>query len=953
LILGERDKRNHPWSRFFAWISVGGPILVLCGAASGALGAILGVYLVFSANLPQIPDLRAYRPKTVSNFFAEDETVIGVFYNEKRFPISLSSMPDNVINAFLAAEDARFFSHPGVDWSGVFRALVKNIEFGNFSQGGSTITQQVTRNFLLTKEKKISRKIREAILAYRIEKTLSKKEILELYLNEIYLGGGAYGVEAAARTYFGKSSSELTIAEAAMLAGLVSNPSRFDPKRNPEGALKRREFVLGRMLHNGFITEEEHQQAMSEKPRFRESLPNPYERVPYFTEAVRQYIVGKYGENHLYNEGLQVWTTCDVRLQQQASEALLKGALAWEKRQGRSAGLLRRLKTSEAREFLKGADKDSFNVGDVVQALVVSNNEPKKGKKKTERDLQDCTLVLPGDARLQMQLESAIRYRPNDLVELQITNVEGTRLSLEHRALPPVGGAVVCIENNTGYVRALVGGLDFERSSFNRATQAMRQPGSAFKPFVYTAALEWSQYSPHTLIIDEPIAVEIDPRGPEWIPMNSDGSFVGPIPFSDALARSRNVVAVKVLMDVGMDAAIQMARNMGIKSPLSRNLSLALGASEVTPLELTSAYTVFPNMGVRVQPVLVKKVVDRFGNVLEDNTMEPVDIAAAATAPDIQPATSRIQRSDIRGEDRKLISGGNTGLVEEMRSLAAENRSPISNSGIEGLLSGSRRPRPPFSRSAPYAALSPQSAYLMLSVLRKACVSGTAASVSRLRRNDLAGKTGTTDECSDAWFIGFNPKYSTGVWIGHDTKVSLGRREYGGTTALPVWMDFMKGVLAQEPQGAYPPPPGIVFPPGASPSSRGGVNALLEAEPDVWARPDLKEVSPIDTRAVLASGISHSGYMQPLRLGFGSAIYPGMIRVLSPTGQTIGHAFYPPDQKGKLTVYKDNYGAGEGSEEEDSENEGHSPEWFVSRAGRFLRDLRKYVPPILQEGWFQ
>jgi len=926
--------------------------LCLCALAAGTVGALLGTYLLFSADLPRIPDLRAYRPKTVSHFYAEDGTVIGVFYREKRFPIPLSSMPAHVVNAFLAAEDARFFSHAGLDWPGVFRALVKNIELGNFSQGGSTITQQVTRNFLLTKEKKISRKIREAILALRIEKTLTKQEILELYLNEIFLGGGAYGIEAAAGTYFGKTTSELTIAEAAMLAGLVSNPSRFDPKRNLEGALKRREFVLGRMQHNGFINGKEYQQAMMDTPVFRESLTNPYDKAPYFTEAARQYIAARYGENRLYNEGLQVWTTCDLGLQQKASESLLKGAQAWEKRQARPTGLVRRLKNTEVREFLKSASKDSYNIGDTVHALVVANNVPKKGKKKSDRDLQDCTLALPGDLRLRMQLESNVRYRPNDLVELQVSKVEGSRLTLEHRALPPVDGAVVCIENNTGYVRALVGGLDFKRSSFNRATQAMRQPGSSFKPFIYAAALERSQYSPQTLIIDEPIAVEIDPREPQWIPMNSDGAFVGAIPFSDALAHSRNVVAVKVLMDVGMDTAIRTARDMGIRSPLSRNLPLALGASEVTPLELTSAYTVFPNMGVRVQPVLVKKVVDRFGNVLEDNTMQPVDIAAVANAPVGRQAAWHIQPRNIVRETSKAGSSMKTGLVEEMRFLATDHGASFANAGIEGLLSGSRMPKPLFSRPAPYAALSPQSAYLMLSILSKVCVSGTAASVSRLRRTDLAGKTGTTDDCSDAWFIGFNPKYCTGVWIGHDTKVTLGRREYGGTAALPIWMDFMKEVLAHEAQGTYPPPQGIVFPYGAAPSDRGNLNALLDAEPDPLAHPDLKEVSPIDVRAAPASATARPGYMQPLQIGFSSAIYPGMIRVLSPNGDTIGHAFYPPDQKGKLTVFKDNYASGEGPEE-DAEGESSPPEWFVSRAERFLRDLPKYVPPILQEGWFR
>ena len=374
--------------RFLSWITAGFPILLLIAVLCGVFGAGLGTYLVFSAELPKIPDLRGYRPKTVSTFYAEDGTVIGLFYKEKRFPVKLDSLPPRVTNAFLAAEDARFFSHPGVDLSGVLRALLKNIKSGNFAQGGSTITQQVTRNIILSKEKKLSRKIREAILAFRVEKTFSKEEILELYLNEIYLGKGAYGVEAAGRIYFGKSASELTVAEAGMLAGFVANPSKYSPARNIEICFKRREFVLNSMLRTGFITEDQWKKSTKEEPNFRDNLPTPYQRVPYFTEAVRQYVVAKYGANKLYNEGLRVWTTCDISLQDKAQDALLKGAFSWEKRQGRPSGLVRRLKPAEAREFLKSPTKASYNAGDLVQALVVANNtnEKLKGKQKEKKD---------------------------------------------------------------------------------------------------------------------------------------------------------------------------------------------------------------------------------------------------------------------------------------------------------------------------------------------------------------------------------------------------------------------------------------------------------------------------------------------------------------------------------------------------------------------------------------
>ena len=792
-------------------MTAGFPVLFLIAPLSALFGAGLGAYLIFSADLPKIPDLRAYRPKTVSTFYAEDGTVIGVFYKEKRFPIRLDSLPPHVTNAFLAAEDARFFSHPGVDFSGVARALLKNIKAGNFAQGGSTITQQVTRNIILSKEKKLSRKIREAILAFRVEKTFSKKEILELYLNEIYLGKGSYGVEAAARTYFGKSAPELTIAEAAMLAGFVSNPSKYSPARNIETCLKRREFVLTAMLRSGFITDDQYKQSVKEEPKFRENLPTPYQRVPYFTEAARQYIVAKYGANKLYNEGLRVWTTCDVSLQDKAQECIAERSFQLGEEAGQAGRPRTQTETCGSPRISQEPAKGFLQCGRCragVWSSQIMLHEKRKGKQKEKKDkdkkentLQELTLALAGDLRFRMELHSAIPYRSNDLLEFRVAEVNGGTLRMEHQSLPPVEGAVVSIDNSTGYVRALVGGLDFERSSFNRAVQAMRQPGSAFKPLVYAAALEWADYSPHTLIVDEPIAVVLDPAKPVWIPKNADGQYLGPVTLRQALAQSRNIAAVKLMMDVGPETTIHMARKMGIGSPLDKNLSLSLGTSEVTPLELTSAYTIFPNMGMKIHPVLIKRVEDRFGNILEDNSMEPLDVAAHLKdefhSNSGNPSGNFKKESDI-DQTEAGSPYPNSGLIEEARNLAVKNRSSDLNSGIESLLSTTFPTRWIARRASMERALSPATAYLMLSMLRETCVSGTAASVSRMRRKDLAGKTGTTDDCTDAWFVGFNSKYTTGVWLGHDTKTSLGKREYGGTAALPVWVNFMTEALADE-----------------------------------------------------------------------------------------------------------------------------------------------------------
>ncbi len=897
-------KYLKPLSGIVAWIWVGIPVLVMVGLLSGILGSVLGVYLIFSKDLPNIPDLKAYRPKTVSTFYADDGSVIGVFYKEKRFPVPLASIPPNVTNAFLAAEDARFFSHPGIDLIGISRAIVRNLKSGNFSQGASTITQQVTRNFILTKEKKISRKIREAILSFRLEKSLSKQEILNLYLNEIYLGRGAYGVEAAARTYFGKSAGAMSIAEAAMIAGLVSNPNKYAPPKNLENALRRREFVLNSMLRNNFISEADFQKAMSEAPTFRESFPNPFSRAPYFTEAVRQKIIEKYGSNRLYNEGLQVWTTMNPVRQTAASAALLNGAQAWEKREGRPVGLVKRLKPAEAKEFLNASAPNAINLGDLVQGLVVEAPEHKKRKGKKNQDpvSSEHVVALRGALKFSMNLPTGSSYRINDLLEFQVVEDDSKNVSLKHITSPPVQGALVCIENRTGYVMALVGGLDFDTSSFNRATQAMRQPGSAFKPVVYSAALEWAGYSPNTLVVDEPIAVLIDQREPEWVPANSDGGFIGATNLTNALALSRNVVAIKLLMDVGLETTINAARNMGIKSPLGRNLSLGLGSSEVTPLELTAAYTVFPNMGMRISPVMIKKVVDRFGNVLEDNTQPLIN-----ADQNIDPAPTWM--SSYQGPHNQSVHDPD----EEQDQPDVSKHKPVDKNNLNENQSPGLKLESVLTQSFPSSkgpdvrvmerAISPQTAFLMVQMLSQACVSGTASNVAKLRRNDLAGKTGTTDDCADAWFIGFNPTYTTGVWMGFDSKLSLGKREYGGVAALPVWMDFMGELLKGTSSEQYAAPPGLAYWGKEDERQDGYGRKSGVSGADFDPRLGAKAYCPVDAPHFMYSGDTNS-MQQPWSMGYPQTyMYQGGIRVLSPTGQTIGYASTLRDDRGRSLFY--------------------------------------------------
>jgi penicillin-binding protein 1A len=844
------------------------------------------------------------------------------------------------------------------------------------------------KNFLLTREKKFKRKMKELILAYRLEKSLSKKEILELYLNEIYLGNGAYGVESAARTYFGKISKDLTISEACILASVVPRPNNYAPTKDYEKALERRDSVLTAMLNNGFINKSQYKLAKAEKPKLREKLPNPYERAPYFTEAVRRYIVDKYGEERLYNDGLKVWTTCDLELQKVASRALLKGARAWEKRQKRPRGLVDRDNPEWARKIIEQKPpEDGYKKGDIIQAVVISDNTPKK-KKRSDPDPteRDCVIAMPGNDRIKAKLEGSRAFQPNDIIELRVTESDDDSITLVHNDLPPIQGAVVSIENKTGYVRALVGGLDFKRSHFNRAIQAMRQPGSAFKPFIFAAGFEWANYSPRTVINDEPIMVLVDELQEPWVPLNSSGKFVGPVTVHDALIHSKNVPSIKLLMDVGTDRTIQIARQMGVQSPLGPNLSLVLGSSEVTPMELTSAYSVIPNMGIKVAPVLIKKVVDRFGNVLEDNTLAPVEITEEALreASEEGWGPQPVQMADYQTQDgywyhrngqwrfepshtqeqyseqaqELQAPQGHTQVTDDQENLAEEwrrywggpNQLRPMGPMVEYLTSGQfpQAPREIVRRPDPERVISPQTAYLMASLMKDVCVYGTGAKARKLKRKDISGKTGTTDDCTDSWFVGFNPTYTTGVWVGFDNKISLGKKEYGSKAALPVWIEFMGRALEEEPERDYPTPPYIEFWNPNSYQNRYYAYNTRPTGPPPGGKVDYsreiptKEYSPVD-QAMGNMGYTYQDPNQPNQYAqpyythqptnygpqpridpwTGQPIYnqgdpemgqfAGMARVLSANGQDLGQAPYYIDEDGNVLANREEVVPGGGN----------------------------------------
>jgi penicillin-binding protein 1A len=712
-------------------------------------------YLYINEDLPKINSLMDYRPAIISKVFADDGRVIAEFFKERRIVVPLSEVSPTLVNAFVAAEDSRFFKHQGFDLVSIVRAFIKNLEAGSIKQGGSTITQQVTRSFLLTPERSYIRKIKELILSYRIEKAFSKEEILFLYLNQIYLGHGAYGVEAAADNYFGKRVKDLSLAECAVLAGLPQAPSRYSPFRHPDQARQRQVYVLNRMVEEGTITGEQAAEALNVKLDIKPRRNIYIEEIPYFTEHVRRYVETKYGTDALYTQGLQITTGVSIKFQKAAEEELVKGLLELDKRQG-YRGPLRSIRPDEievfAREVQAELDKKPLEAGVTARGVVTQVNDA--GKTATVRlGSQQGSILLadmdwarkpnPDVAHFAAKLKrpgEALKVGDVILVRVKEKRNDpkdsGWRLALEQD--PLVQGALLCLETETGLVKAMVGGRDFTENQFNRAVQARRQPGSAFKPIIYAAALDRKFkdpkkfYTPASVIIDSAVVFEDKERDQTWKPRNFRETFYGPTLMREALAQSRNLVTIKILQDIGVDYAIDYARRLGITTDLTRTLSLALGASGVSLFELTRAYSVFANQGFLVEPVFVLKIVDRDGQVLEE------------------------------------VGTGRRQVIEK------------------------------------------DTAYIMTSLLESVVQHGTGQRVKALNR-PAAGKTGTTNDMYDAWYLGYTREYIAGTWVGFDEEAPLGKTETGAVAAIPIWLGFMKRVLANQPVQVFEPPEGVVF----------------------------------------------------------------------------------------------------------------------------------------------
>lgn len=779
--------------------------------------AAMGIFLHFSKNLPKIMTIDEYKPKVVTTVYDDKDKLIGEFYREKRTVVPYSKIPGVVVQAFISSEDNEFFHHKGVDFKGIMRAMLINFRAGRFVQGGSTITQQVAKSLLLSSEKKLSRKIKEAILAFRIEKNLSKEQILFLYLNQIYLGHSAYGIQEAAKAYFNKNVEELSLAEASLLAGLPQAPSKWSPLSNPDKAKERQIYVLGRMVKEGYITRNEAEEAINTRLKIEKNLDFNLKQAPYFTEFVRRYLNEKYGIDRVLDEGLKVYTTIDIDLQKAAQEAIKAGLRSIDRRQGYKGpiGFIENKESfdmeikkihkeiyNESRDYVyfpepgyqfqintsdfvsninddleKNAKdiweiptplyKDKFykavvlNVDDVNEEITVSVGNLEGIITKEYYQWGHLRALSSQDYSWYKVLD-----KPSDilkkydlvLVSLQdeIKNDKDKNakvkliFSLEQE--PELESSLLSIDIATGSIKAMVGGYSYVRSEFNRAYQSKRQAGSTFKPLIYAAAID-KGYTPASVIVDSPIVFSEDEADNKWKPQNYSEKFYGDTILRDALIYSRNIPSTKILQDIKIPYAIKYVSNLGIKSAMQEDLSLALGSASVSLWEMVKAFSVFPAGGKRVTPIFIKRVLDEKNNILEEQ------------APD--NVKDFVLGDDVIDEDFKAIVNKPASAPED---FDIEN---FKNSLEPGTI------------------ISKDTAYIMTYLLKEVVQMGTGREASSLGR-PIGAKTGTTNDFIDAWFIGFTPQLSTGVWVGFDDNTkTLGKGETGNSAAIPIWLKYM------------------------------------------------------------------------------------------------------------------------------------------------------------------
>ncbi|MGD8976070.1 MAG: penicillin-binding protein 1A [Gammaproteobacteria bacterium] len=741
-------------------------LLLIFAAAATVAG--IGAYYYVLPSLPAVESLQDVRLQVPLRVYTRDGRLMAEYGEMRRIPLAFDEIPPVVVDAFLAAEDDRFFEHPGVDYQGLVRATASLLLTGERRQGGGTITMQVARNFFLTREKTISRKVREIFLALRIESQMGKKEIITLYMNAIFLGQRAYGVGAAAEVYFGKTVDKLSLGETATIAGLPKAPSRDNPVSSPERALQRRAYVLRRMLETGSIDRARFEQATAEPMESTLHGATVETDAPYAGEMVRQHMLDLVGPE-AYTAGYVVITSIDSRLQAAAVSALRQGLMEYDRRHG-YRGPLARIEPDASDEAAgPGELMSGYRAGPGMELGIVTSVEEQTAEALVPglgtvvvpwEGLSWAREFIDDNTRGPEPATAADILTPGDLVELSPLEDGNWRLS----QVPLVQGAIVAVDPIDGAVAALSGGFDFQDSKYNRAAQARRQPGSAFKPFIYSAALE-NGFTTATIVNDAPVVFDDDQLESTWRPENYSQRFYGPTRLREALVRSRNLVSIRVLRSIGVGNAVDHIQEFGISgSEMPKDLSLALGSVTLTPLELADAYTVFANGGFSVDTYLIDRIMDAQGNIITQ--ADPLIACAACEDAEQRGANERRFQID---ED------------EEM---------------------------PPIPYAPP--AINRQNAYLVADMMRDVIRRGTGRRALALGRGDLAGKTGTTNDRRDAWFSGFNGDLVATAWVGFDQERPLGAREEGGRTALPIWVKFMGRALAGAPERPPIKPPGLV-----------------------------------------------------------------------------------------------------------------------------------------------
>jgi penicillin-binding protein 1A len=688
---------------------VGRVVFGLLVLASALTGTLVGLLVVYSTDLPQISELERYRPSTVTELYDSQGRVIGSFALQRRVLVSYDDFPRVLRDAIISTEDKSFESHWGINFWRVLGAGYRDFFSGSRAQGASTLTMQLSRNLFLSPERNFGRKVQETLLALQIERHFTKQQIFTLYANQIFLGHGVYGFEAGAQYYFNKHARDLKLEEAALLAGLPKAPVFYSPINYPDRALKRRNLVINNLLEDGKITAAE--ASLAKAASLRVEIRRENSPAPYFVEDVRRSLEKKFGSDQVHEGGLRVYTSLDLDLQQAATQAVLDGLAAYERRHGWQGHLRNVVAEGETLSDYHDPDWDQpIAPGCYLHALVVD-----VGLQYAKIKFGNHNASLgPGELAWTKRKAAKDVLKTGDRVYVKVLGLSSdssAQATLEQDS--GVQGALLAIENSTGDIKAMVGGRDFDQSKFNRATQAQRQVGSSFKPFVFTAAIDRGA-SPDDLILDAP--TRFNSNGTSYMPHNFDHRFRGNITLRHALADSRNIPAVKLAQEVGMATVVDYARRFGITSQLPPFLPVALGAADLTLYEETSAFTVFPNDGVRIEPRYISKVTDYEGHVLEEEFPDARDVIGASTAR------------------------------------------------------------------------------TMVSMLEDVVQHGTGAAARKLN-HPLAGKTGTTNDYTDAWFIGFSPSITVGVWVGFDEKKPLGPKETGGQTALPIWMDFMRAAL--------------------------------------------------------------------------------------------------------------------------------------------------------------